>query len=311
MLKNLFPSHSSKSGTGDFKEDDLIKLYDKNGNEMFVPKEAYRNKLLPKQVKDAWDNSDSLYNVIILALKDGFFDEIKDATKRLLEIDKNTERSYTVRSILLMKLGKSNKANKLLSDYIKIYGKNGVIMTNLAKTYAEQGDLDTAQQILWESLTIDPNQDNGLVWWGALFFERGGKKAFIEAMKKVASVNGSWRPQLFIAQYYLEQKELERAKKLYNEVFSIAQDEPDAMMMISGDLGKNGYIQESISIIRPKYDPTRHGPYTGLNLLQSYSELGDYENGQQLLTELKKLNRYDIKSNLKHYQQLFSKLRNK
>ena len=262
-------------------------------------------------MKDAWNNSDSLYNVIIFALKDEFFDEIKNATERLLEIDKDTERSYIARSILLMKIGKSNNANKLLRDYIKIFGKTGVIMTNLAKTYAEQGDHDSAEQVLWESLTIDPNQDNGLDWWGAIFFERGGIKAFIEAMKKVASVKGSWRPQLFIAQHYLEQKELERAKKLYSEVFSVAQDEPDALMMISGDLGKNGYIQESISIIRPKYDATKHGPLPGLNLLQAYSELGDYENGQQLIDELRNLNQYDIEGKLKHYQQLFAKLRYK
>jgi tetratricopeptide (TPR) repeat protein len=311
MFKDLFSGNSSKSRKGNIKQKDLIKLYDKKGNEMLVPKDSYRNEILPKQVEDAWNNSDSLYNVIIFALKDGFFDEINDATARLHEIDKDAERSYTVRSILLMKIGKSDIANELLSEYIKIHGKTGVIMTNLAKTYAEQGDHDTAEQLLWESLTIDPNQGNALDWWGAISFERGGKEAFMEAMKKVEAVKGSWRPQLFIAQYYLERKELARAKKLYTEVLSVAQNEPEVMMMISGDLGKNGYLQESISIIRPRYDPIIHGPFAGLNLLQAYLELGDFKNGEQLIDEIRKLNRYDIEGNLKHYQHSFAKLRKK
>lgn len=287
----------------------MIKVYNKNGDEMLIPRDEFRKNVLPRQLKDAWNNPDALYTAIIFALRDGFFEEIDKATKQLLKIDKNVERSYIVRSILLMNIGRPRKARDLLNKYIKRFGKTGVILTNLAKTHAEQGDQKTAREILLDGLKLDPNQENAVSWWGAIFYEAGGKIGQYEAMKDIASIKGSWRPQIYIAHYHLEQGELDEAIALYRDVLSTAPNEPQAMMMISGDLGTSGYTQEMISIIKPLYNPTIHGPYAGINLLQAFLESEDYKNGQQLLAKLRKLNRFDLQNHLDHYQNAFNELK--
>lgn len=311
MPKKLFSSGALKSEKTTSREDDSIKFYDKKGNEIFVAKDTYRKTILPKQIQDSWNDSNALYETIIFALKDEFYSEIMEATERLLEIDNDFERSYTVRSILLMKIGKPNEAKEMLNDYIENYGKTGVILTNLAKTYAEEGDYETAYKILWEALTIDPNQDNGLKWWVAIAYEKGGEKAFIEAMMKVAAIEGSWRPQLLIARNYLKQRKLRKAMDLYKKILSISKDDEEAMWMISGDLGKHGYIQEIISLIGPRYNPQIHGHHAGLNLLKAYLEIGDHDTGEKLIRELQNLKRYDIYKHLEYYQQEFAKLQHK
>lgn len=305
IFSKLF--NSKKSKEENYNDEENIKLYDENGNEMFVPKKDYKEKILPEQFKTNWNNPDELYSVIIMSLRDGFIKEILNPSKRLFDLDTNQERSYTVRAIVLLKNGFINKSKKVLEDYCKKYGPTGVILTNLAKVYAEKNNQEKCIEILWEALKLDPNQDNGLIWWAEIHRDKGGKEQYISALKEVSNIRGSWRPQLYLAKEYFKDNE-EKALKIYDEVLKNDDLPSEALMEISGELGNNGFHKLIFELVVPRYKVYEHNPLTGLNILQSYLETKNKNEGIKLLNQLKSLNRPDLKKHLDFYYQQFSKI---
>lgn len=286
-----------------------VKVYNKQGNEVLIDKEEWKNKIIPNNIEKAWDNPDELYELIVGCLKDGFVSEINEASDRLLQIEKNSERSNVVRAIVLMKNGKFDEAENILNSYINLYGKTGVVVNNLAKVYAERKDNKKAEMLLWESITLDPNQENALGWWGSIHNERGGNEGFLRAMKEASSIKGSWRPQLWLARELLKQGNLTDAIKLYAEILKISDDNPDALLMISGDLGLNGYSDEIINLVVPVYDPQKHGPRTGFNILHAYLEKKDFLKGRSLIYKLRELDRKDLVVPLTEIEKKFEAIR--
>lgn len=73
---------------------------------------------------------------------------------------------------------------------------------------------------------------------------------------------------------------------------------PDVLVTISGDLGSCGYFQPIVELIGPRYDADRHGPATGINLLQAYLALRQAEAAQHVLDVLFALGRRDLEERL-------------
>jgi hypothetical protein len=70
------------------------------------------------------------------------------------------------------------------------------------------------------------------------------------------------------------------------------------LVTISGDLGVSGHTREIIELISPRYDAQRHGPATGINLLQAYLELREPQAAQHVLDLLFALNRPELEQRL-------------
>lgn len=105
-------------------------------------------------------------------------------------------------------------------------------------------------------------------------------------------------PQLFAARDRLEQKDLPAALALYEEALLLAGDRADVLVTISGDLGVNGYVREIIELVAPRYDAERHGPATGLNVLQAYLAVRNAEAAQHVLDILFALRRPELEDRL-------------
>lgn len=310
-LRSVFfaKAEISAASSANAGQPSMITAYDESGRQVMIPREEWQKRVLPGWIQQHWDDPDALYTTICMSLNDGFFVEVLGASERLLAIDPNQERSHTVRGIVLMKTGDLDGAERILQDCIQRCGRTGTLLTNLAKVYAERGDHKQSEATLWEGLTLDPNQDNGLLWWGAIHEERDATNGFPEAMQRVAAIEGSWRPQLWLAQACLEKKNLTEAKRYYDHILQVAADQSDAMIMISGDLGKNGYVCEVLDTILPIYNPEKHDIRIGGNLLQAYLETKNYVDGEKLLHRLFALNRPDIKEQLTFYATEFDKLK--
>lgn len=299
ILKKLFAKQSDSSASADLRQrDDMIRMYESNGNEVLISKSEYRRKVLPDSFEKSKNNPDDLYGAIVLALQDGFFEECLSPAKRLVQIHPDKERSAAVLGIVLMKNNVLDEAQEVLESYLRQNDDSGVILTNLAKVFADKGEADKSIQTLWKALTVDPNQDNALDWWGAIHREKEGEEGFYIAIERVAQIPGSWRPQLWLARRLLEQKKIDSAITVYRKVLKSAPEAGDALMMISGDLGNNGYLAQMLDLILPIYEPEKHGPMAGLNLINASIRLRDKETGLKLCESVERLQRYDLKQYL-------------
>lgn len=294
------PTESDRSNS---KE--MITVYDSYGREMQVSKNEWRTKVLPGNIKDAWNSPDDLYAIIVQSLNDGFSSDMLKPSERLLEIDQNKERGVTIHGIVLMKNHKLDAAENLLKSFLDKNGASGVVLTNLAKVYAEKEDHEKSESVLWDAIEADPNLDNGLEWMAAIHSERSGNQGYLDVMNKVSEMEGAWRAKLWIARDYLEKKELQKAIDIYESIRELISGNHDAYMQVTGDLGRNGYVEEIFNAFGDNYSPEEHGINTGINLLQACLETEKIEKGQAVLGLLYELNRPDYKNHLDFYAQKF------
>ncbi len=110
---------------------------------------------------------------------------------------------------------------------------------------------------------------------------------------------GPVAPRLEAAFEQLELRNIDEARTIYDEILaSPAGNRPDVLVRISGDLGATGQVKLIPELIAPRYDAERHGPATGMNLLQSYLALGNAGAAQHVLDLLFALQNPQIEERL-------------
>jgi hypothetical protein len=109
---------------------------------------------------------------------------------------------------------------------------------------------------------------------------------------------GGVTPRLAEAKAKLEARDVPAAVAIYQEVLASAGARPDVLVAISGELGVRGHVRELIELVAPHYDADRHGPATGLNLLQAYLAIRNLEAAQHVLDILFSLNRPELEERL-------------
>jgi hypothetical protein len=136
------------------------------------------------------------------------------------------------------------------------------------------------------------------------FFDRFSKKPDASSPTPASTGEGSSsapggvKPRLLAAREKLEAKDLPAALAIYEELVATAGDRPDVLVAISGDLGLHGHVTEIIELVAPRYDAERHGPATGLNLLQAYLAVRNADAAQHVLDILFALNRPELEERL-------------
>lgn len=112
------------------------------------------------------------------------------------------------------------------------------------------------------------------------------------------AIAGGVIPRMAEARAKLEARDLPAAIAIYQEVLASAGARPDVLVALSGELGSRGHVRELIELVAPHYDAQRHGPATGINLLQAYLAMRLIEPAQHLLDILFALNRPELENRL-------------
>lgn len=291
-IKSLFSGIETNRKS--VEKEQYIKTFGDNGEQVLFPRSEWKNNVLPATLNKAWDEPETLYGTIVMAMKDGFFEEVILAAKHLIKIDKITDRSYNVLGLIYLHTNSLTEAEQTFENGISLSGYKAVLTTNLAKVYYAKGQEQEAMQTLWNAIQLDPNQDNALDWYTALEFEKGGEKARLASYKKVATLPNSWRAKLYVARYYLEQKQFETAMQIYRDVLTTAANEPDAIWVMTGDLGINNRVEDLFELVFPIFSVDKHGTNATLNMIQACIATKRKNEGIQILNDFKKLNRYDL-----------------
>ena len=116
------------------------------------------------------------------------------------------------------------------------------------------------------------------------------------------------KPLLATAREKLEAKDLAGAMAIYEELLRTAGDRPDVLVALSGDLGSCGYVAQIVELVAPRYDAERHGPATGLNLLQAYLVTHNTTAAQHLLDILFSLQRPELEERLYGFSNALAEL---
>lgn len=293
-------SGASNSKASPDADPSLIRVFDEFGREFFITKEQWRSNVLPGTLKSNWDHPDQLYSNIVGSLKDGFYADVLAAAQHLYSIDPSPARGACTYAIVLMENHQPGEAESVLHSYIQTHGEEGYILTNLAKVFAARNETQKVIDTLWRALQLDPNQDNGLGWYASLFREQSGANGWSQALARVAELPASWRAQIWLAREALEASKIEIALGHYERALLRIGNNvpPDALMQISGDLGKHGYLKESIELTEPRFAPQVHGLAVGNNLIKAHLDLGQLEAARRVLEQLYSLKRPDYKQNL-------------
>ena len=113
---------------------------------------------------------------------------------------------------------------------------------------------------------------------------------------------------LLSAREKLEFKDIAGAMLIYEELLRIAGDRPDVLVTLSGDLGSCGYVNQIVELVAPRYDADRHGPATGINLLQAYLATHNTTAAQHLLDILFGLQRPELEERLYGFSNALAEL---
>src|SRR5206468_10089213 len=92
------------------------------------------------------------------------------------------------------------------------------------------------------------------------------------------------------------------------DLLAPAGDRADVLVTISADLGVNGHVHEIIALVAPRYDADRHGPATGLNLLQAYLAERNADAAQHVLDILFALKRPELEERLYGFSNAIAEL---
>jgi hypothetical protein len=115
-------------------------------------------------------------------------------------------------------------------------------------------------------------------------------------------------PRLVAARERLDAGDLPGALAIYDEVLAVGGDRADVLVTISGDLGSTGHIPNIIELVAPRYDAGRHGPATGLNLVQAYLAVGEADAAQHVLDMLFSLKRPELEDRLHGFSNAIAEL---
>lgn len=279
---------------------DSVRAFDQYGREVMVPRDEWRTNVIPNMLKEAWDNPDQLYVMILNSLTDGFAPEMLEAGQHLAETDTVAARGACMYGNVLMQLGRRDEAKKVFEQFTAAKGEDGSILVNLARLYAEEGEAVRSMATLERAVEIEPNHDNGLGWLAAQANERGGEAAVRETLEKIAASPLSWRAQLWLARGELSTGNLDGAKALYGVALDHAPKPlpADFLMQVSGDLGSRGHLMELIEFTGPHFVPEWHGLPVGNNLIKALVDTNNLVAADQVKAALYALNRPDWKDAL-------------
>ena len=279
---------------------DGVRAFDQDGREVIVPREEWRTNVLPGMIKEAWDQPEQLYILLLNSLNDGFLGEMEEAARHLYETDTVLARGACMWGVVLLQMGRLDEAERVLEGFLATNGEEASVMTNLAKVLAAKGYAERAETTLWRALELDPNLDNGLGWYVSTEQQRGGDEAAKAALERIRALPGSWRAQLWLARAETNASNLHHAKALYTEALERA-PKPipgDLLMQMTGDLGTHGLLRELLEFSAPHFVPELHGLPVGNNLIKACLDTGNIDPAEMIVRDLARFNRPDWKAPL-------------
>lgn len=260
-----------------------IRATDSYGRDVEVPREHWRTVVLPSQLQQAWFDPARLWRVIMDAHGDGFSEELREPSARMLEIDPDVERSHVLRAVILLGLGNREAAENILYRAESRIGATARILLQFARVHAAWKRTDKVKDHLWRALEKDPNLHEALSWWTDLHEAPAQKR---EALLRIAALQDSWAALLYLARLHLDNNEQAAALDCYERILQQAPSDSDALISVADELEARERWQDLAHLVAPRYSVARDNARIGVHLVRAYLKLEMAVPGLPLLEEL-------------------------
>lgn len=148
-----------------------VRALDREGREVIVPRDVWRNEVLPGMIGQSWELPEQLYMIIGNSLNEGFVAQVTEAAAHLYEMDPLPARGASMWGAVLIRLERLVEAEMVLSGYLDKHGDNGPVLATLAQVYAAKGEeargeatLARANALAEQQVQIGMVRVDGPVW---------------------------------------------------------------------------------------------------------------------------------------------------
>jgi len=226
--------------------------------------------------------ADQLYQQILEALRNQNIFGANQLLAALLAAEPDSYRTLVIAGVVRFHLYDYAGAERHFEQALQDYGPAPEALTNLSKVYLATSRESAGLETLRKALKIDPNQFAAVVSYAKLLEEANGSAGLVAALVELAEDFGSCLAKLYLARHALDEGDEERALALYENAAD-GELSSDALLMISGDLGARGRHDWVRRFVADRYDPERHSPDVGVNLVTSLAASGDRQGAVDVL----------------------------
>lgn len=292
-------------------------VYDSYGRRMEIDREEWRTQVLPHALHTAWDNPAELAGHVQQGLVDGFTADVLPAARHLWEIatrgdgdDDAFATAGVLLGVCLIELDQPADAETVLRAVVARVPDSAAAWINLAKTAGALGRGEEQESLVQHALDADPNYENAVNWYAGVAHERDGMAGWERAMAEIAQRPGSWQAQLWLGRHALvDDGDLHGALTWFNQALDRALDEPKALMMVTGELGKAGHVEDLLEVGLARWRPQAHGVETGRNLLEAALQRQQVDIAEDVLHRLHMLQQPNLPDVLREYESRVDELR--
>lgn len=273
-----------------------LKIYDEEkGEEIFISKTEWINNFFKKKYENYKNNNEYVYNLILVALNYGIYEEILEYALKFNENDENSNRSIEILQEIYMK---SNAYSEVINIYDKNFNLNcdsPNIYLNVLKAFKKLNYLEEYENTLYEAIYKFPNNKKLISCLEEIFL----KKPILvkeNMMETFSDIENSFLICSFFAKYCFENDEYKMANKYVLKGLEKSNYRKDFLVEISDILFKYNQYIEFENHILTKFEIEDKNINFTMVVLRYYNFMQNYKKGLELLEKMYSLNIYDDKN---------------
>lgn len=230
------------------------------------------------------DNPEALYGALAALANGGVSEAALEAAKELARTEQSL-RSAVLYAVLALRAGQLAEAEAVLRAAEAKHGEHPAVLLNLAKLAQRRGDDTTALSVGRRALLLAPNDEAAIGWWASLMRLANRDGELLGALELLSGRPGAWRPQLQLAEYYLEKQSYADAERCFARALDAAANARPCVERVARDLRATDQHEAMTRLLAPRWQLAAHGPYVALAIARAHFSLGQLAEGDALLAQ--------------------------
>ena len=203
------------------------------------------------------------------------------AIKRAVDLARDNPKAADVQALvggLLVSAGDNRQARAHFETALRLEPQNAAAHLNLGKLDLLEGHPDQAEKRFSEALRLTPREPAVLVALAQAALVKGNRDAAVKWLETARQENPlAVEPRVLLAQYYLSQRELQRAESLAGEAIRLAPDNAAALNVLGVTLASAGRTRDSVDALNRAVAANPDSAKAHFSLATAYLTAGDVE----------------------------------